>query len=468
MAACATLRINMKRRSELVSNRGCRRLTETIKGRVVLPGHHAYDDARASWNQIDQKPAVIIQCGAIGDVPAALRLAQTEGLAVAVNSTGHGAVLPCDGGLLIDTFSLVHMTVNSDAGTATIEPGVRWMQFMETAHRAGVAGPSGFASDVGVVGFTLGGGMGWLSRTYGLAADNVVDAEVVLADGTVVLASEPQHADLLWAICGGGGNFGIVTSLTLRCAPVTEVYGGALHYAYADAPSLLRRFADWTRDIPETMTGAFTIAKNPPDPMIPKQIRGKTTATVGVCFLGSESGGAALTRTWRADAVLLGQLKMLPTSELGMIEPGPPKGMVAYKACAEFMTLDGITEMLVDAFADRSPVSQIEIRHLGGAVSRAGADALGHRDAQYVVVVESVLHAPNDEGAAREYTSRLLERLRPHATGGATLSFLPEGAEGVSQVPRAFTPEQYARLRAVKTKYDPSNIFRLNYNIPPL
>lgn len=443
-------------------------LRKAIKGRVIFPGHHGYDHARASWNQIDQKPAVIIQCGAVGDVPAALRLARTEGLAVAVKSTGHGAVLPCDDGLLVDTSALTHMTVDSNAGTATAGPGVRWKQFMETAHRAGVAGPSGFASDVGVVGFTLGGGLGWLSRTYGLAADNVVDAQMVLADGTVVLASDPEHADLLWAIRGGGGNFGIVTSLTLRCAPLSQAYGGALHYAYADAPSLLRRFAAWTRDLPETMTGAFTVAKNPPDPMIPKQIRGKTTATVGMCFLGSESDGAALTRAWREDAVLLGELKMLPTSELGMIEPGPPKGMAAYKACAEFMTLDGIIEMIVDAFAGGSPVSQIEIRHLGGAVGRAGADALGHRDAQYVVVVESVLNAPHDEGTARDFTSRLLERLGPHATGGAMLSFLPEGAEGVSQVPRAFTPEQYARLRAVKTKYDASNVFRLNYNIPPL
>lgn len=444
-------------------------LRERIRGTVLARGDAGYDDARAGWNaNVDHRPVAIVRPASAADIAAAVRFARAAELPLAVQATGHGAVLPCHG-LLIATSEMTSISIDRETRIATVGAGVRWGDLNRTAHRDGLVGLAGFVPTVGVVGYSLGGGIGWFTREFGYASDAIVGATLVLADGTIVEVDERAQPELLWALRGGSGNFGIVASLSIRCQPVSTVYGGKLTFGLEAGRDVLRRFVAWSQRLPDAFTPSLTIRRMPPLPDVPDAVRGRIALEVGVCFNGTAADGEALMAAWDDARPVSRELGRHRTSELDAIEAGPPGALRAHSVCAEFVELpEAATDRIVAAFERTSPLRMVEIRVLGGATARSSREgAAGDGDARYVVHVQSALDDPATRDAARLAARSLVDALAPYATGGVSLSFLPDGAEGVALVRRAFDDATFARLAALKARYDPTNALRLNYNIAP-
>lgn len=446
-------------------------LRAAITGTVFEPHSSGYDSSRKRlWNlNIDQHPLVIVGATNAYDVVAAVNFARENRLDIAVYGTGHGAVLPCDG-VLVDTSAMVDVSIDRSAAIARVEAGAIWKAFNEQAHVKGLVGLSGFVGNVGVLGYTLGGGIGWLSRKYGVAADSVVAADMVLADGRFVRTTVADFPDLFWALRGGSGNFGIVTALEFRCYPADDVYGGTLSFAFDCARPIFERFSNWTQTLPDHVSSSITIMKMPPEAEIPEPVRGKTVVNIGVCAIGNEAEGKAIADHWLAFEPLIGELRVLPTSQLGTIEGGPPGGLRTYQTCEQFDTLSSETiDTIISHFGEDSPLRMIEVRQVGGAIAREKPDAsaVSHRNACYVAQIQSLLQSPEQTERVKNYTASFRRALAPFVTGGMPLNFLPDDDEGISLTPRAYSVDHLARLASIKKSYDPSNLFHLNNNIAP-
>lgn len=446
-----------------------------LRGRLIRPADAEYDDARRVWNGlIDRRPTLIARCADEADVTAALRFARKERLAVAVRGGGHNVAGfgTCDGGLVIDLSPMGKVTVDPAAREARAEGGATWGPFDATCQAHGLATTGGLVSTTGVGGLTLSGGIGWLMRKHGLTVDNLLAVELVTADGRQLRASATENPELFWAVRGGGGNFGIVTSFTFRLHPVGPIiYGGAMFFPIDRARELLRFYGQWAGTLPDELTTMIVFLTAPPMPFIPPALQGTAMLAIPMCFAGPPDKGAALVqplRDFAAPAVdVVGPMPYLALQ--GMFDAGAPKGLLAYWKTEYLPELNSATIETVAQHAGRmtSPLTQLHIHHMGGAVSRmpSGSTALSYRDAPFVLNGVAGWMDPGQTESEIAWARALAEAVRPHASGPQYLNFL--GEEGDGRVRAAYGEDNYRRLAKVKASYDPDNLFRLNQNIRP-
>jgi FAD/FMN-containing dehydrogenase len=438
----------------------------SLGGALLRPGDEGYDAARTLFNaMIDRRPALIARCTAPGDVVKAVRFARAQGLVVSVRGGGHNVAgnAVADGGLMIDLTLMKGIRVDPAARTVRAQAGHTWREFDRECQAFGLASTGGAISSTGIAGLTLGGGFGWLGRSYGLACDNLVSADVVLADGTLVTASADEHADLFWGLRGGGGNFGVVTSFEYRLHPVGPVLGGMLLYPLERAPEVLRVCRDFNASAPDA-SSVFPALMTTPE--------GQRVLALIVCYNGPIEQGEVLLGPLREHTAPVADLVgPMPYEQMQtLLDEGFPFGLQNYWK-SEFLTglPDEAIDRLVEHFAATpSPLSAVVLEQFGGAYRRVAPDAtaFGHRDWDYNLLIISRWTEPADAERHIRWARELWEAVQPFAAGAVYVNYLEGGQEGASRI-RAAYGANYDRLVALKDRYDPTNFFHLNQNIQP-
>nr|WP_245449033.1 FAD-binding oxidoreductase [Phyllobacterium sophorae] len=445
-----------------------------LRGSLCLADEAGYDEARTVWNaMIDRRPAAVVRCHGASDVMRAVRLARDNGLLLAVRGGGHNISgnAVCEGGLLIDLSPMRSVRIDPKTRSARVEPGVTLGEFDKEAQAFALATPLGINSTTGVAGLTLGGGFGWLSRKFGFTVDNLTSADVVTADGTLLQANATDNPDLFWGIRGGGGNFGVVTSFEFKLHPIgPEVVSGLIVHPFARARELLAGYRQVAAQAPDELTIWVVLRKAPPLPFLPAETHGKEIVVFAVCYTG-EPGKAQ---------EALAPLRALGEPIADVIGPQPyaawqtafdpllTPGAYNYWKSHNFTALsDGLVDTLVDSIGTL-PTAECEvfIAQLGGASGRIAADATAfpHRDANFVMNVHTRWREREDQEASIKWARGLFAATAVHATGGVYVNFMPE--DETDRVAGAYG-SNYARLMALKAKFDPDNLFRLNQNIQP-
>ncbi|GAB2846547.1 FAD-binding oxidoreductase [Lentzea nigeriaca] len=441
--------------------------TAGFAGPVYLPGQEGYDAARLPWRRnLDPKPLVVAEATNAHDVQIAVRVARELGLPFGVQSTGHGAVVPADDGVLLKTSRMADVRVDQEQRTVTAGPGVIWNSVIEAVDPLGLAPLSGAMPWVGLAGYTLGGGTGWLSRKFGFAADSLLRATVVTADGELRTASENENPDLFWALRGGSGNFGVVTELELRLFPVEQVYAGLLYFPIAKATDVLTRYREWALEEPDELNTGLVMLKMPDIDQIPPPVRGKKVISLRACYIGDPDDGDKLLAPLReaGGEPLMGGLQTMTYGGVRRLTGPQPMPRASLEHVDLFRALDDeVIETIVGAASGDTPLSVAEIRHWGGAMARDTGTPVGHRDVPFSIVAEIDLSDGTPPDEAKSFLDGLGNSLRPHATGGTFLNFINDPA----LTETAFSPANWQRLREVKKTYDPSNFFHCNHNIPP-
>lgn len=447
-------------------------LRAAVTGPVFAPGDPGYEDARKVYNfMIDRHPAAVVTCTSEDDVVEVVRHAADTGTPVAVRGGSHSVpgFGSADGALVADLSGLSGVTVADDQ-TARVGGGATWGGFNAVAGERGLATTGGIISTTGVGGLTLGGGIGYLCRGHGFSCDNLLGATVVTADGRVVTASDDENPDLFWAIRGGGGNFGVVTEFTFRLHPVAEIYGGPMFFELSDAPALLAFFDEFIRDAPREYGGfpAFQIA--PPLPFIPDDRVGEPFAALVSCWTGPPGGGEAILQQFRDVARPVAEMVgPMPYSALnGAFDGLVPRGLQHYwKAVFG----DALTPEVIATHLEHGPKlptvnSTVHLYPINGACHDVAPDAtaFGHRDATYATVLAGMWPDPADNEANIGWVKDYYTALAPHSDAGGYTNFA--SADDQSRVEANFGAT-YPRLREVKRRYDPDNMFRFNQNIEP-
>jgi FAD/FMN-containing dehydrogenase len=450
------------------------RLEASLAGTLLTPESDGYDAACAVWNgMIERRPALIARCADAADVAQAVRFARDHELLLAVRGGGHNIAGSgvCDGGLVIDLSGMRAVSIDAAARTARVQPGATLADFDGAAQAHGLATPVGINSTTGVAGLTLGGGFGWLSRKYGLTVDNLLAADMVLADGTQVRVSEDEEPDLFWAIRGGGGNFGVATTFEFRLQPVgPEVLAGLIVHPLADAGRLLRTYRTLTAAAPDELSVWAVLRQAPPLPFVPAEWHGREVLVFALCYAGDVRDGERAIEPFRrlgtpiAEAIGAQPFAAWQQAFDPLLTPGARN----YWKSHDFTQLaDGAIDTVVD-FAGRLPGPECEIfiAHIGGAVNRVAADATAypHRDVEFVLNVHTRWREPADDGRFIAWARSFFDDAAPFATGGVYVNFMPQD-EG-SRVPAAYGPN-YGRLALIKARFDPANLFRTNQNILP-
>ena len=451
-------------------------LEQGLLGTLVGPGDADYDSARSVWNgMIDRRPAVVVRCGGVADVIAGLRFAREHELVVAVRGGGHNVAGfgTCDHGLVLDLSLMKGIRVDPRSSTGRAQGGVVWAELDHETQAFGLATTGGLVSSTGIAGFTLGGGIGWLMRKHGLACDNLLSADVVTADGQLLTASTVENDELFWGLRGGGGNFGVVTSFEYRLHPVGPiVFGGAIFNPLERAADLLRFYREWTPTQPDELTTMVAFLTAPPLPFIPEPLHGTKMIAIALCFIGdSEQGEAAIRPLREFGTAAAEHVGPLPYRMLqGMFDASAPRGINSYWKTEYVAELgdEAIDVLVAGAAAFASPMSQLHVHHVEGAVAHMGGrdTAFGRRDSRYIVNAIGMWADPafqEGEIAGVRATAGALKAFSP---GGAYLNFL-DADEGEDRIRAAYGPEKYDRLVALKDRYDPDNVFRLNQNIRP-
>jgi len=450
-------------------------LRSRFQGELIVPGDQQYDTARKVFNAgIDRRPALIARCAGPRDVIQALEFAREENLPLAVRGTGHNVAgyAVCDDGLVIDLSPLKAIEVDPQSRTVHAEGGCTWGEVNDALQPYGLAATGGFVSITGVSGLTLGGGLGWLVRKHGLALDNLISAQVALADGRLVTASADQNEDLFWAIRGGGGNFGVVTSFVFQAHPVGTVLAGIVLHPAAAAPAAIRRWRDLEAGAPDESTQGALLFHFPDDPSAPEPLRGAPVAGLGGVYAGPPEDGEKLLRPLREyGPPLVDTFQPMPyNAAQRMADFLWPPGLQNYWKSSYLKTLsDAAIDVVVDFFA-RVPSKRtvIVLEHNGdSAWDRVpdSATAFGHRSWPYDFLVTSAWSDPQDAERNISWTRALFEAMRPYAAPGAYVNYLG-GDEGVEGLEAAYGAK-LARLAALKAKFDPGNLFRMNPNIAP-
>ena len=446
-------------------------------GDIVGPEDAGYDGARAVWNGfIDRRPRLIARCRGVADVLAAVRFGRTHDLLTAVRGGGHNVAGfgTCDGGLVIDLSLLKGVRVDPEAHTAQAQPGLTWGEFDRETQAFGLATTGGLVTTTGIAGFTLGGGIGWLMRKYGLTIDNLMSADVVTADGRLLTAGPDSHPDLFWALRGGGGNFGIVTSFGYRLHPVGPVvFGGAVFYPVEKAPEVLRFYNRWAATLPDELTTMAAFITAPPLPFIPPTLHGTPMLAVAMCHAGPLEEGERVSRPLVAfGPPAAAHVGPVPYTILqGMFDATAPHGIHSYWK-THYMA--DLSDAAIDTLAAETagmrglfPLTTLHIHHLEGAVRRvdAGATAFPHRTPRFAMNIVGLWAAGEPAAPHIAWVRRTFDALQPFATGAPYLNFLAD--EGTDRVRAAYGPETYDRLARIKQRYDPTNFFRVNQNIRP-
>ena len=448
-------------------------LRAALRGEVIGEGDAGYEKARAVYNgMIQRRPAAIARVADVADVIACVKAARGAGVTVAVRGGGHnaGGLGTVDGGLVIDLGRLRGIRVDAAARTVRVEGGATWGDVDHATHAFGLAVPSGFISTTGVGGLTLGGGSGYLTRSCGLTIDNLIGADVVLADGRVVTASRDEHADLFWALRGGGGNFGIVVSFLFRAHPVSTVVGGPTFWALEQAEDALRAFQELMLTAPEELGGFFAFTMVPPVPPFPEALHGRKVSAVVWCHNGKQDAFDRIVKPLiSAVPPLLHAPHELPFPALqSFFDPLYPPGLQWYWR-ADFMPKlsdEAIREHARHGATLPTPHSTMHLYPLNGAAARVGASdtAYRHREALWSQVIVGVDPSPARADELRKWTVGYHEALHPYSTGAAYVNFMMD--EGNERIRATYGPN-YERLQIVKRVYDPDNFFHVNQNIPP-
>jgi len=436
-------------------------LASRLNGEVALPGDGAYEAGRLAWNlRAHKTPDAIIFPESAQDVSEALDFARRHDLSVVVQATGHRENVDGRGCLLINTARMQDVTIDPQARTAWVAAGAKWRAVLERAQAHGLAPLLGSSSDVGAVGYTLGGGMGWLARKYGVAVDSVLRFEVVTPDAVIRNASQEENADLFWALCGGGGGFGVVTGMAIRLHPVDRVYAGNLFYGAAMAKDVFRRYREWVAGAPDELTCSIVLMNVPPLPELPPEMRGQSFVIVRGCYVGSTASGEELLSHWREwQAPLIDDFRERSFRDADQISQDPVDPLPAMASCEWIRDLSDETAdaLIRHTFPQGGPPSFIfcEVRLAGGAVARVAADAnaYSHRDERFILYAVGV--GPNDEAAGqyRQQLGRLREALGPARTGKIYINFI-EGDELRGRTRDGYSEQTLGRLRAVKARYD--------------
>ena len=446
-------------------------LRDLIDGHVVLPGEDGWDLARQAWNlAADQRPVAVVFVETPADVAAVVEYARAHGFRVTTQATGHfaGSLDGFENTILVKTSRMRGLEIDPDARTARAEAGVLWEEVVLAAGEHGLAGLAGSSPDVGVVGYTLGGGVGWLARRYGLAANSVVAVELVTADGRIVRTDRDTEPDLFWAVRGGGGSFGIVTAIEFALYPVAEVYAGILFFPFERAAEVLNAWSEWVEDTPEEITSGGRLMQFPPIPDIPEAVRGRSFVMVEAAYTGSEADGAELLRPLRELGPEMDTFAMIPAAELRFLHMDPPQPV---PGAGDGMALAELTPEAVDALVavagpgSGSPLLSVELRQLGGAVAveRPEHGAVGHLDAGFAHYGVGMALDPEMEAAVKVHAQTVKDALAPWADGRGYFNFSDTPLEGRSLYP----PATYLRLQDVKAAYDPDELFRVSHPIRP-
>jgi FAD/FMN-containing dehydrogenase len=450
-------------------------LRAQLRGSLCLPGEPGYDQARTIWNaMIDRRPAIVVRAAGVNDVMRAVNFAGKHHLQLAVRGGGHNIAgnAVCEGGLMLDLTPMKSVRVNPIKRTVRVEPGVTLGELDRETQAFGLAMPVGINSTTGVAGLTLGAGFGWISRTFGLSIDNLISADVVTADGKLIHASEASDPDLFWAIRGGGGNFGVVTSFEFKLHPVgPEVLSGLVIHPIAQAKELLQAYRKISAEAPDELAIWYVMRKAPPLPFLPAEWHGKEILVFAACYSGDPAKGekavAPLRALGKPIADVIGKNPFVAWQAI--LDPLLAPGMRNYWKSHSFTTLsDGAIDVLID-FAHKlpSPDCEIAFAQLGGAINRvpASATAYPHRDLQYVVNIHTRWANAADDQKCIAWARGLFDALTPHATGGVYVNFMPE--DEAQRVRAGAYGANYERLAQLKAKYDPDNLFRMNQNIRP-
>jgi FAD/FMN-containing dehydrogenase len=442
---------------------------EEFSGEILRADDAGYDDARRIFNGlIDKRPALIVRCRGVGDVVAALRYGRESGLEIAVRGGGHSVAGNCvtEGGLMIDLSPLKGIYVDSGARTARVQPGVTWGELNRETQVHGLAVTGGLISTTGVAGLTLGGGLGWAMSKFGLATDNLLSAQVVTVDGTILTASEQENADLFWGIRGGGGNFGVVTSFEFRLHPVgPTITGGLVAHPIEAAIDVLRFYREFTAEIPDELTVHAGLVHAPDG-------SGAKLAAVVPCHVGSpDQAKEDLKPLLEFGSPVMTEVGEIPYTVMnGLLDGAYPTGTLNYWKSS---FLDGLADELLDMSLERfmispSPMSAFFIEHFHGEVTRVpvGATAVPHRAPGYNFMVTSVWTDPAATDENIEWTRGAFAAAEPHFVGWRYVNYFSEDDTGDDPVRLAYGPN-YERLAELKRRYDPDNVLHHNANIVP-
>ena len=449
-------------------------LGESFRGALVRPGDSAYDEQRRIWNgSIDRFPAVIARCAGVADVIAAVRFARANGLLVAVRGGGHSfpGLSLCDGGMVIDLGPMKGIRVDPEARTARAQAGVLLGELDRETQAFGLAVPSGIVTHTGLSGLTLGGGIGWLMRKYGLTIDQLLSVDLVTAEGELVRASEAENPDLFWGVRGGGGNFGIVTEFEFELQPLEPVVlAGPIFWPMEQSAGLLRFYRDWIAEAPDELMTIVVHRKAPPLPIVPAELHGRLVVSVVCCYAGPVEEGERVVAPLRAfGSPLLDACAPKPfLTHQAMFDPSFPPGWWYYfRSCDVAELTDEVIDITAEhAMRISSPLTAFPLWQMGGAVARVGESdtAFQGRSAGHTFNISGATETVDGFDREREWVRSFWSALEPHHTSVYVNFLMDEGEERIRQ---AYGAEKYERLKALKRRYDPGNFFRRNQNIPP-
>ncbi|HLY50853.1 MAG TPA: FAD-binding oxidoreductase [Solirubrobacteraceae bacterium] len=449
-------------------------LDAAIAGAVVAPGAPDWDEARRAWNlAVDQRPAAVALPESARDIVTIVDFARENGLRVAPQGTGHNAY-PLAGRLadaiLVKTERMRGVQIDPEARIARVEAGALWMDVTGPAAEHGLAALAGSSPDVGVVGYTLGGGVSFLARRYGLSANNVAAVELVTADGLEVRADREHNPDLFWAVRGGGGNFGIVTAIELELKPITEVYAGVMFWPQSRAREVLQSWRIWTQqNLPDEIISVGRLINVPELPMVPEPLRGRSFVIVEIVYLGDERDGEELIAPLRALGPEIDTIATIPVTGLSHLHMDPPEPVPGK---GDGMLLGEISGETIDDFVDSATgeagraLISAEIRHLGGALARPAPEhgALAAIKAPYIMFAVGMAPTPEVAAVVEAQVDAVKDALAPWRANHDYLNFVERTVESRTLYPNEIT---YRRLQAIKTKYDPRDMVQSNHPIRP-
>jgi FAD/FMN-containing dehydrogenase len=444
--------------TDTMSGRDLDALRAAMAGQVFVPGEAGYDQARQAWNlAVDQQPAVVVEAGSAADVAQAVRFARAHGIRVAPQGTGHGAgpLEPLDGAMLLRTTRMRTVHIDPAARTARAEAGAVWPDVTVPAAQHGLAALAGSSTTVGVTGYTLGGGLGWLARRYGLAANSVTAAELVTPGGDLVRADADHEPDLFWAVRGGGG-VGVVTALEMRLYPVRDLYAGSLFFPIARATEVLHAWRAWTDTVPDEVSSQGRLVRLPPAPQLPEPLRGRAFVKVEAAYLGDAGTGAELTGPLRRLGPELDTFATIPPPALGQLHMDPDQP-VPFQGAGPFLSdfpaaaIDAVVG-LAGPDAD-TLLASVEVGHLGGALARPvpGGGAQPSIDANYLVILVGGVPTPDLAAEVHAQARAVKDALAPWYAGYDYYNFEETPGPASAVLPHA----SYRRLQKIKAAYDP-------------
>ncbi|MFE6939001.1 FAD-binding oxidoreductase [Streptomyces chartreusis] len=447
------------------------RLRGAVRGTVVEPGDPVYDEARKVYNAMhDRRPAIVVRAVDAGDVMATVDFAREQGVPLAVRGGSHSVpgYGTCDGGVVLDLGLMRGIRVDPDTSTAWVEGGCTWADVNHATHAFGLATTGGIVSTTGVGGLTTGGGLGHLARRCGLACDNLVSADLVTADGSFMTCTDEQHGDLMWAVRGGGGNFGVVTSFAYRLHPIADILGGPTFFPL-DA-DVIRRYRELVAEADERLGAVFVVGLGPPVPFLPERWHGRPVCGMVTCWTGPPDEDDRIRERVAALGPVLGRyLERMPYPVINtLFDDLVPAGLYHYWKGSFTQSLpDGVVDTLVEYGASTPSIQSVTVIFpIDGACHRVGPEetAFSYRDADYAIALSPTLTTREDCEAQKDWVRAFHRGLEPHSLEGGYVNFMD--ADDQDRV-RANYRTNYDRLRDLKRRYDPGNLFRLNHNIAP-